>query len=425
MSPSALPSMPLDGPYDPLGRMSELGESGSELVRLSKFPGLLLFLVVQDMSLSRYLAALYAAVTRGRPVWHLPLHFALGLAPVFIWLVLFKSAGSIPVSWRPAIKVPTVPLLDAALFGPSHLTAWAFWVFVLILSAAIYLNFTPRTQKDCLFSNNTVYDLEVQTEIKNEDSQHKCDNDDVPLVYIVCAALTLAVPLLNILHFLAQFICPTLDILSFISYVIMHLAMPISCSIYLYLVHPPGDMRLFATNMGVTNILALATHILSPSAPPWFIHLYGLDAKADYDTLGYAAGLTRVDSALGTNLSTAGFHKSPIVFGACPSVHSAMAFTCFLWVSITRAHATRNVWVLRIARIITSIYVLVQWWATMYLDHHWRLDLFAGMVYVLAVYICIRCIGLSHERGLGLRWVYELQRNGQTCPKWISCLFQE
>ncbi|GMF07928.1 unnamed protein product [Ambrosiozyma monospora] len=127
--------------------------------------------------------------------------------------------------------------------------------------------------------------------------------------------------------------------------------------------------------LGAQNIAGVFTHLLCPNAPPWFVHLYGDNAQANYDMPGYAAGLTRVDMAMGTHLNSKGFHKSPIVFGAMPSLHSAMAVQCFFFIS------WYTVW--SWPKVGLFCFVVLQWWATMYLDHHWRLDLLVGMLYAI------------------------------------------
>ncbi|ODV97687.1 hypothetical protein PACTADRAFT_47557 [Pachysolen tannophilus NRRL Y-2460] len=168
------------------------------------------------------------------------------------------------------------------------------------------------------------------------------------------------------------------DLLAWTSYVLGHILAPIFTSIWLYLFHTPGAVKWFGLTMGLQNIAAVITHMVFPNAPPWFIQLYGEDASANYDMLGYAAGLTRVDIALDTHLNSDGFHKSPVVFGAFPSTHSAMAvLVCYFLSYYSRWH---------IVKVLGIGYVVLQWWATIYLDHHWRFDLFAGMVYALIVF---------------------------------------
>lgn len=246
--------------------------------------------------------------------------------------------------------------------------------------------------------------------LDNQTLQALCDKDSVdPIaprasVTPLLMLLALSWPALNLLYlFAVSFQTTPLDITAFVSYVICHLAIPIATAVYLYMVHPAGDLKRFAFNLGIQNILAVITHISLPTSPPWFIHLNGIDAHADYGTLGYAAGLTRVDAKLGTHLSTNGFHKSPIVFGACPSVHSAMAVCCLLWIAcyrkLTPRYCALKV-VQLVARTICLIYVLVQWWATMYLDHHWRIDLLMGMFYSASTFIFISAVFKPNESTL-------------------------
>ena len=238
-------------------------------------------------------------------------------------------------------------------------------------------------------------------------------------------------------------------------------------------------------------------------ASPWFTHLYGINdtEHVNYTQEGFAAGLTRVDSHLGTHLNTKGFHMSPIVFGAVPSLHSAIAFQCFLFLisrstSLKHRFASRenstmnsndfstfklseedseddadnngvsmmgpndlemeplssvepvdllnerssspsssltvssnersasnssrdvtnnnrnkkplqfirlyhedmdftNKWVFKIVndgfvpKFWAILYIILQWWATMYLDHHYRFDLFVGVLYAVGSFIII------------------------------------
>ena len=163
-------------------------------------------------------------------------------------------------------------------------------------------------------------------------------------------------------------------------------------------------LKSYGWALGCQNICGVLTHLLFPCAPPWFIHLYGEDAYADYEMPGYAAGLTRVDVALGTHLNSKGFHASPIVFGAVPSLHSAMAVLTFLFVSYYAR------WT--VVKILSFLFVVLQWWATIYLDHHWRLDLFVGMCYALIWFSIMYKLRLRkvNESYLKLRLQYNFAR---------------
>ncbi|KAI5964579.1 IPT1 [Candida pseudojiufengensis] len=163
------------------------------------------------------------------------------------------------------------------------------------------------------------------------------------------------------------------DLLAWTSYVLGHITVPIITSVYLYVFHAPGVLKSYSIALGLQNICGVLTHLLFPCSPPWFIHLYGLNSEANYEMPGYAAGLIRVDVTLGTHLNSKGFHASPIVFGAIPSLHSAMACMTFYFISFYSNFL--------ILKILALGFVILQWWATIYLDHHWRLDLFIGLIY--------------------------------------------
>ncbi|GMM29017.1 inositolphosphotransferase [Martiniozyma asiatica (nom. inval.)] len=333
-------------------------------------------------SLFEFIKQAYKAVCNNRPFYKLIWLLFVGFLPVFLWLLIFKNAGSIPKDIRPIIHIKMMhfSILQEGYELESSRSSLSTFVQdeecneshdideVNINNTAIIdnLRFDP-------FENIT-HDWRIQK------------NNTVFLV--------IAWPLLNILFWISPFQAKWLDFVAFFSYVICHLAMPIVCAVYIYLVHPPGDLARFSFNLGIQNIFAVLTHLLFPTSPPWFIHLNGINAHADYDTLGYAAGLTRIDSALGSNLATNGFHKSPIVFGACPSVHSAMVVCCFIWVAGVRNFKIKGngkglVVVNTVATIIVSFYLVMQWWATMYLDHHWRIDLYVGMLYSIGTRVLI------------------------------------
>lgn len=181
--------------------------------------------------------------------------------------------------------------------------------------------------------------------------------------------------MLNIDQMLASNLSFLKDQISWCSYVLGHFFVPLFTAIWLYVFHCPGALKLFSFALGTQNIAGVMTHLLLPTAPPWFIHRNGENATADYDVLGYAAGLTRAHFSKGTHLVTNGFHKSPIVFGAVPSLHSAMAVLCFLFV----CYYSR--WTF--AKLLLLCFVFLQWWATIYLDHHWRIDLLIGLFYAI------------------------------------------
>lgn len=359
-----------------------------------------------------------------------PLNFFINFLPVFTWLLIFKNAGLIPKDIRPTIHVSLAYHLDEFMFSitksplGSLLTIAATVMGGWLLYLKIYR--TATTYKSLGLPTLSLTSLEDDIEMAEFDMSDTKDftapgsfqnhhrigpmeivpnlqpveisenaetinrkivrhlrenNNNRPYncwYYAPPALLAASWFVLNVDHwFLAPLTVPK-DVTAWFLYVIGHFCVPLFTAIWLYVFHAPGAIRLFSFALGAQNIVGVLTHLLFPNAPPWFIHKFGETAEANYDTKGYAAGLTRVKFATGTHTVTKGFHASPIVFGALPSLHSAMAVMCFFFVS----YYSR--WT--ISKVAVLAFVVLQWWATIYLDHHWRLDLIAGMAYSIVLY---------------------------------------
>lgn len=178
----------------------------------------------------------------------------------------------------------------------------------------------------------------------------------------------------NISNILAAYKTSPLDILAWLPYGIFHYGGPAVCSMIFFVFGPPGTTATFARAFGYMNLIGVFIQVTFPCSPPWYENLYGL-APANYSILGSPAGLARIDELLGMDLYTSGFTASPMVFGAFPSLHAASATLEALFLSYVFPKL-RPVWIL---------YTLWLWWATMYLSHHYAVDLVAGSL--LAVYV--------------------------------------
>lgn len=420
-----------------------------------------------------------------RNVITLPLNFLLNFSVIFIWLMVFKNAGLIPIDWRPKIHSKFAFFMDVYLFGDywdellvqynssayfsiTIFTSFAFTLVCLILlplAIWYYIYYIKKVNYNILEWNDHIFHFNNRSNPKR-----------MRAFFIPFFLPLFVFVLLNLDHFFAvqtdENFTEWKDLLAWFSYVILHLTAPILTAVYLYVFHPPGTVKCFALALGFQNLMGVATHLLIPMAPPWFVHLYGINVTdhVNYQQEGYAAGLTRVDTQLGTHLNTAGFHLSPIVFGAVPSLHSAMAFQCFLFL-ITRSTTLKNRFAsgsdihkcakddvdaqdLEIGQLNADVdtdadadhdqdssldesstcstivceedgdvltfityykedacftskwyfaifnkailptflgtgFILLQWWATIYLDHHYRFDLFIGALYALFMHIVI------------------------------------
>lgn len=104
--------------------------------------------------------------------------------------------------------------------------------------------------------------------------------------------------------------------------------------------------------------------------------IHGL-TPANYSMPGSPGGLLRIDRVFHSSGYTNAFGSAPLVFGAFPSLHSGCAVMEALFLSHFFPHLKPIYWG----------YVGVLWWATMYLSHHYLIDLTGGACFsVIAFY---------------------------------------
>ncbi|KAI9265236.1 hypothetical protein BDA99DRAFT_508099 [Phascolomyces articulosus] len=168
---------------------------------------------------------------------------------------------------------------------------------------------------------------------------------------------------------------PVLDVLAWFPYGIVHFSLPFIFAAVLFVFGPPGSLDVFGLAFGWMNVLAVLTQFLFPNAAPWYEMTYG-SAPADYSIHGEAGGLERIDKILGLDLYGSSFGHSPLVFGAFPSLHSADATFTMLFLFYLK----RNMWPLCI------MHVMWMWWATMYLTHHYLIDLVGGSMFAFSAF---------------------------------------
>ncbi|AOA63263.1 Inositolphosphotransferase [Komagataella phaffii CBS 7435] len=367
----------------------------------------------------RFLLQVVLSCLNERNIVTLPVNFFINFSPVFIWLMIFKNAGIIPHEWRPPIHVRLMKNLDEMIFSISSVSAWISLLLSISIASLVYDYFYRLKPEDTRNQADTVkydladdsFDLEVfviddtqeSTKRESEDANNsdssvsshseavdsfvgtKKVNVYMPLncwYWIPCAIFAMSWIILNFDHWMVTPLTKPKDLFAWALYVLGHFFVPLFTAIWLYVFHTPGALKYYSLCLGLQNIAGVITHLCFPNAPPWFITLYGENASANYEMPGYAAGLIRADMAMGSHLSSDGFHLSPIVFGACPSIHSAMAtMSCYFVCYYSR-------WVL--PKIMLLIFVTCLWWSTIYLDHHWRIDLSVGMAYSLVAFTLLK-----------------------------------
>lgn len=139
--------------------------------------------------------------------------------------------------------------------------------------------------------------------------------------------------------------------------------------------HTLDDRRLFyrfTYVLTVCNLLALVTFFAYPAAPPWYVYMYGFRPPGP-DLYGAAAGLINIDRMIGLNFMTTlwdNFNANH--FAAIPSLHGAYPVVVG-WLCWQR---------FRRVRWLCIGYPAGVWFAAMYLNHHYLVDLVIGLAYV-------------------------------------------
>ncbi|KAG8895685.1 Aureobasidin resistance protein Aur1 [Tulasnella sp. 403] len=171
----------------------------------------------------------------------------------------------------------------------------------------------------------------------------------------------------NISDILTRFTHPVLDIIAWLPYGVIHFTFPFVVAIFLWLFRQKAALRYWAFAFGYMNLIGVICQILLPCAPPWYEIIYG-STPADYSMLGSPGGLARIDRLLNTHAYTGAFSTSPVIFGAFPSLHAGCSTIEALFISHFFPQHAKKAWT----------YVLVLYWATMYLTHHYLIDVVGG-----------------------------------------------
>lgn len=194
-----------------------------------------------------------------------------------------------------------------------------------------------------------------------------------------------------------------LDVLAWLPYGIIHFGGPVVWAIVMFLFAPPGTVPVFARTFGYTNIAGVMIQLVFPCSPPWYENLYGL-APANYAMEGSPAGLARIDRLFGVDLYTTNFTASPLVFGAFPSLHSCNAVLEALFIY----HCFPKL------KPVVIVYAMWMWWATMYLSHHYAVDLVGGGILAAAAFYVAKSRFLPRiQQDKFFRWDYDYVEYGE------------
>ncbi|KUJ23129.1 PAP2-domain-containing protein [Mollisia scopiformis] len=284
-------------------------------------------------AVGRFFLHVYKTLLNRHSLFGLLRHILINMTFILIWITTFKNAWRIDASIRPLIDVNYLEEADRRVFDLSF-----EGIFIqCVVSALGYAWMYALTRRSKL-------------------------------------SILAALPpfLLNILYAGTHSLCSALDVFAWLSYGVIHFISPFLAAFWLWLFASPGVVSVFAWSFGIQNCLGIITHLSFPSAAPWYGDQYGYPLPpGNYSMPGSAAGLVRVDAVLGTHIYANAFKASPLVFGAFPSLHGAFSCCCFFFI----ARYSRK------GSFMLGFYVLWQWFSTMYLRHHWRIDLLGGLLY--------------------------------------------
>jgi len=192
----------------------------------------------------------------------------------------------------------------------------------------------------------------------------------------------------SISDILTRFGHPLLDVLAWIPYGVVHFAAPFIVAVLLFVFAPESSVKMFASAFGSMNLAGVLIQIAFPCAPPWYELREGL-TPANYGMRGSPAGLARIDALFGGFVYTMGFSSAPVVFGAFPSLHAACATCEALFLSyFFPIKLPLGRWRLD-TRVFYWMYAFWLYWSTMYLMHHYLIDLVAGgCLATMSFYLC-------------------------------------
>jgi len=142
--------------------------------------------------------------------------------------------------------------------------------------------------------------------------------------------------------------------------------------------------RQFAFTFVLTSYAALVTFILFPAAPPWWVWKHSPEggpfsfkqpALADWQAS--AAGLIDVDKITGFNIFTTIYQTfNPNPFAAVPSLHAG--YSVCLAVFATRKFGKKGA--------VMWFWPAGMWFSSLWLNHHYIIDLLLGLLYLLPLY---------------------------------------
>lgn len=130
---------------------------------------------------------------------------------------------------------------------------------------------------------------------------------------------------------------------------------------------------LFLLTFVFVNFIGFVIYYTYPAAPPWYVQYHGFNLIAH--TPGNTAGLAKFDRYFNIHLFSSIYAKGSNVFAAMPSLHSSYPLIVLYYGIKSRLGAVN---------LLFIIVMLGIWFAAVYLNHHYILDVLAGIICAVA-----------------------------------------
>ena len=178
---------------------------------------------------------------------------------------------------------------------------------------------------------------------------------------------------------------PVLDLLCGFAY-LAYLYETVALGFYLFY-KDEKRMGWLAWGFLIANVFGMIGYLVYPAAPPWYVELYGLGA-AVLTAKPNPAGAARFDELLGINYFTKFYSRSPVVFGAMPSLHVAYPVLAFCVMASKSA-----TWAV-------STFVFAVWvaFSAVYLRHHYVFDVAFGALVGFGAFGIVRGLNVLKAR---------------------------
>jgi inositol phosphorylceramide synthase catalytic subunit len=159
-----------------------------------------------------------------------------------------------------------------------------------------------------------------------------------------------------------------LDVITALAY-LSWIPLPLSFAFYLYLKNRPEFLN-FSFAFLIVNIFGFVVYYLYPAAPPWYVEKYGFEFFVNAP--GSAAGLISFDNFLGIPVFQNIYTRGSNVFAAMPSLHCSYPLIVLYYGLKNKMGWVKN--------FVFVLFTFGIWFAAVYSNHHYVLDVIAGIM---------------------------------------------